>query len=219
LLFVPSGTGGLSGLPGRISDFKNNFTNLILCHTYLLSFKFVNLLPHFDIQYFDIQQFIIFFKVMLKNLIPGIFAGLLLAACGTSQNTAQKSFGTAVTADQAITYDELLPKMTAVDSMPAKVTGKVHEVCQKKGCWITIVSDQPGTPEMRVTFKDYAFFMPKDLSGKKVVIDGYAIVETTPVDVLRHYAEDAKKSQAEIDAITEPKRELAFEAAGVLILD
>ena len=84
---------------------------------------------------------------------------------------------------------------------------------------MTIVSDKPGQPDMRVTFKDYAFFMPKDLSGKKVVIDGYAIVETTPVEVLRHYAEDGGKSKAEIDAITEPKRELAFEAAGVLILE
>jgi hypothetical protein len=72
---------------------------------------------------------------------------------------------------------------------------------------------------MRVTFKDYAFFMPKDLSGKRVVVDGFARVETTSVEVLRHYAEDAKKTPAEITAITEPKREVSFEAAGVLILD
>jgi hypothetical protein len=37
--------------------------------------------------------------------------------------------------------------------------------------------------------------------------------------VLRHYAEDAGKSKAEIAAITEPKREVSFEASGVLILD
>ncbi len=100
-----------------------------------------------------------------------------------------------------------------------KVTGKVMEVCQKKGCWMTIVSDQPGQPEMRVTFKDYAFFMPKDLSGKQVVVDGYAYVETTPVDVLRHYAEDAGKPKEEIAAITTPKREISFEAFGVVIVD
>jgi hypothetical protein len=52
-----------------------------------------------------------------------------------------------------------------------------------------------------------------------VVIDGFALVEVTPVDVLRHYAEDAKKSPEEIAAIKEPKREVSFEAAGVLILD
>ena len=84
---------------------------------------------------------------------------------------------------------------------------------------MTLVSDQPGQPEMRVTFKDYAFFMPKDLAGKHVVVDGYAYVENTPVDVLRHYAEDAGKSKEEIAAITEPKREVSFEAFGVIILD
>jgi hypothetical protein len=61
--------------------------------------------------------------------------------------------------------------------------------------------------------------MPKDLSGKQVVVDGYAFIETTSVDILRHYAEDAGKSKAEIEAIKEPLRELSFEAAGVMILD
>lgn len=162
--------------------------------------------------------------MMLKNLATGFFALLLLAACNSNKNAATtpndgKHFGTLVTAKKAITYDELMVKMTNVDSMPAKVTGTVSSVCQKKGCWMTLVSAQPGKPEMRVTFKNYAFFMPKDLSGKKVVVDGFAFVETTSVADLQHYAEDAGKSKAEIAAITKPKRELAFEAAGVLILD
>jgi len=161
---------------------------------------------------------------MLKNLATGIFALLLLAACNSNKNTTTapndgKHFGTLVTAKKAMTYDELMVKMATIDSMPAKVTGTVSSVCQKKGCWMTLVSATPGKPEMRVTFKNYAFFMPKDLSGKKVVVDGFAFVETTSVADLQHYAEDAGKSKAEIAAITKPKRELAFEAAGVLILD
>jgi hypothetical protein len=164
---------------------------------------------------------------MLKNISIWLIAVNMLAACGQnhSQNVAPgaakdgKHFGTMVTADNAINFDEVHGKMAKIDSLNLKVTGKVHEVCQKKGCWMTLVSDQPGVPEMRVTFKDYAFFMPKDLSGKRVVVDGFARVETTPVDVLRHYAEDAGKTKAEIAAITEPKREVSFEAAGVLIVD
>ncbi len=166
---------------------------------------------------------------MLKNLFFCFCAALVLASCGsnaekktevsTDPSKDGKHFGALITAENAMSYDDLIGKMTSVDSMPAKITGKVSEVCQKKGCWMTIVSDQPNVPEMRVTFKDYAFFMPKDLSGKRVVCDGYAIVEVTPVDVLRHYAEDGGKSKAEIEAIKEPKRELAFEAAGVVILD
>lgn len=167
---------------------------------------------------------------MLKRLVPCLLAAVLFAACGSDQSAktdAQsanpaddgKHFGAMTDAANAITYDELIPKMATTDSLAVKVSGKVGEVCQKKGCWMTLVSDQPGQPEMRVTFKDYAFFMPKDLAGKRVVVDGYAIVEETPVDVLRHYAEDAGKSKEEIEKITEPKREVAYEAAGVVILD
>jgi hypothetical protein len=164
---------------------------------------------------------------MLKSLFFGISAAVLFTACAqkssspANSNTANdgKNFGTLVTADKAVAYDMMLAKMGNKDSMSMKVVGKVKEVCQKKGCWMTLVSDKPGYPETRVTFKDYAFFMPKDLSGKRVVVDGFARVETTSVEVLRHYAEDAKKSPAEIAAITQPKREVSFEAAGVLILD
>lgn len=164
---------------------------------------------------------------MLKKFCFILATGLVLVSCGADQNgsanaqTANdgKHFGATTTPEGAIAYDELMPKMASTDSLAIKVTGKVSEVCQKKGCWMTIVSDQPGQPEMRVTFKDYAFFMPKDLSGKHVVIDGFAFVDLTSVDDLRHYAEDAGKSKEEIAAITEPKREVAFEAAGVVILD
>ncbi|MCB0529141.1 MAG: DUF4920 domain-containing protein [Saprospiraceae bacterium] len=159
---------------------------------------------------------------MLKNLIFGFAATALFYCCGhaqTQQSGDNKHFGSAVTADGAISYDELIKQMGDADSLAIKVTGTVSEVCQKKGCWMTLVADQPGQPEMRVTFKDYAFFMPKDLSGKHVVVDGFAYVDVTPVDVLRHYAEDAGKSKEEIEQITEPKREMAYEAAGVLIVD
>ncbi len=157
---------------------------------------------------------------MLKKLMLGFCAAAFLAACGNSQPANDgKHFGNTIDAANAISYDELIGKMASTDSLAVKVTGKVSEVCQAKGCWMTLVTDQPGQPAMRVTFKDYAFFMPKDLSGKRVVVDGYALMTTTPVDVLRHYAEDAGKSKEEIEKITEPKRELAYEAAGVLILD
>jgi len=158
---------------------------------------------------------------MLKNLFLGLCASVCFTACAqnTPPNGDGKHFGAKITADQAVDYDDVMAKMAFSDSVAMKVTGKVKEVCQTKGCWMTLVSDQPGYPEMRVTFKDYAFFMPKDLSGKRVVVDGFARVETTSVEVLRHYAEDAKKSPEEIAAITQPKREVSFEASGVLVVE
>ena len=162
---------------------------------------------------------------MVKNFFLAFTAAVLLVSCGGNETTSTTAttddgthFGAAVSAENAITYEELVPKMAGTDSLAIKISGTVGEVCQKKGCWMMLVSDQPDVPEMRVTFKDYAFFMPKDLTGKRVVLDGFAFISETSVDDLRHYAEDAGKSAEEIAAITEPEREVAFEAAGVLVL-
>ena len=70
---------------------------------------------------------------------------------------------------------------------------------------------------MRVSFKDYGFFIPKDIVGKTVVMEGTAETTTTPVSELRHYAQDAGKSKEEIEKITEPEKALTFVADGVIV--
>ena len=132
----------------------------------------------------------------------------------------QKYFGEKIEEDGAITYDSMLTLIAGVDSLEAKVEGRVSSVCQTKGCWMDIVSEKDSTAEsMFVEFKDYAFFMPKDLAGKKVVILGKAFREVTSVDDLKHFAEDEGKTPEEIAKITESKEELKFLASGVKILE
>jgi hypothetical protein len=71
--------------------------------------------------------------------------------------------------------------------------------------------------EVFVKFKDYGFFVPKNAQEKEVIVNGKAFVSIESVDVLKHYAKDAGKSQAAIDSITEPKVTYSFMADGVLI--
>lgn len=139
-------------------------------------------------------------------------------ACGNQVDPNASTFGDSITKEGTITYEQLLNKLSDTDSMNTKVVGTVSEVCQAKGCWMTIVSDN-SDEVMRVQFKDYAFFVPKDISGRKVVFQGKAYKESTSVDELRHYAEDAGKSEEEIAAITEPQDSYKFMASGVLLLD
>jgi len=54
-----------------------------------------------------------------------------------------------------------------------KITGRVVEVCQEKGCWMKI--EKADGERMMVKFKDYGFFMPKNIQGKDVVFDGEAV--------------------------------------------
>lgn len=130
-----------------------------------------------------------------------------------------QTFGEAITATGAINYKELLSKMQGQDSLAIKVKGTVDEVCQAKGCWMNIVEKDSESEPMMVKFKDYGFFVPKDIAGRKVIMEGYAYRNFTSVEELRHYAEDAGKSKEEIAAITEPVEELKFLASGVLLLD
>lgn len=75
----------------------------------------------------------------------------------------------------------------------------------------------PDGQTMKITFKDYAFFVPKGMTKNYGIIEGVAKKETISVAMLRHYAQDAGKSKEEIEKITTPKTTITFEAIGVII--
>ncbi len=155
----------------------------------------------------------LFFCLMLVTIFACKNSG-----SGTEGSGDGVHFGETIDTTGMISYDTLLSKINDADSVDAKVYGKVSGVCQTKGCWMNIVSDKDTThTEMFVEFKDYGFFMPKDLAGKEVVILGKAYREITSVEDLRHYAEDEGKTPEEIAKITEPVKELKFMASGVMI--
>ena len=134
------------------------------------------------------------------------------------EEIAYASFGDKINDRNIMSTKQLTEKyksMNVGDTVTVKTTAKVINVCQAKGCWMTL--DLANGEEAMVKFKDYGFFMPKDIAGKDVIINGKAYVNEVPVDEQRHYAEDAGKSAEEIAAITEPKKTYSFEADGVLI--
>ncbi|MBK8626320.1 MAG: DUF4920 domain-containing protein [Saprospiraceae bacterium] len=152
-----------------------------------------------------------------------IFALIACKNTTTSSNDAKPEgdgvhFGEVIDTVGMISYENLLAQMAQSDSLDVKVFGKVSGVCQTKGCWMNIISDiDTSNTEMFVEFKDYGFFMPKDLAGKEVVMKGKAFREETSVEDLRHFAEDEGLTPEEIAKITEPKTELKFLASGVAI--
>ena len=128
-----------------------------------------------------------------------------------------QSIGDKISDDAAISSAELLEKYQSMkigDTLNLKFTSEVKEVCQKKGCWMKV---DLGEKEAMVRFKDYGFFMPKDITGQEIIMEGKAYIEEMSVEDQRHYAEDGGATSEEALAITEPKRTLSFEANGVLI--
>jgi hypothetical protein len=135
-------------------------------------------------------------------------------AAGTSFDVTG-AFGEAVGNGEAVTIEQMYASVGTDGIFEGIVTGEIKEVCANKGCWMTL--DLPDGREMRVTFKDYAFFVPKESKGYRVRIEGVAQQSVTDVATLKHYAADAGKSREEIDLIIEPESSVSFVASGVVI--
>ncbi len=161
----------------------------------------------------------------MKSLIytsAVLFFGLF--ACKAQQTTQStplgENIGTSITHPNPIDMATLVAQVSKQDTVKTQLKAKVEGVCQVKGCWMNLVSTQGTSNEsIFVKFKDYGFFMPLDLAGSEVIVDGIAYKEITTVEELRHYAEDEGQTPEEIAKITEPVQELKFMADGVIILD
>ena len=139
---------------------------------------------------------------------------LCLPAIALAQT--DNNYGKKVKTGKAVEVPVFLTEMEKADSTwKGVVKGTVKEVCKREGCWLRL-DDGKGN-DILVRMKDHEFTVPKDIDGKTVYVMGTAFKTTTSVKMLKHYAEDAGKTQAEIDAITQPKTEIKLEATGVKI--
>ena len=127
-------------------------------------------------------------------------------------------YGEKVNPEGAVSITDVAQKLDNGSPVgDAKIKAKIVEVCPKKGCWLKLEIDDKTTAMVKM--KDYGFFLPLAAKGKTVVIDGEVTVKTTSVAELKHYAEDAKKSKEEIDAIKEPQKEVRVLAKGIVIVE
>ena len=124
-------------------------------------------------------------------------------------------YGDIIAEEEVIPAAELVTLVQEKGTYKGKISGEIKEVCTKKGCWFAM--ELSNGESMRVTFKDYGFFIPTNSQGFPIVMEGVATFSETDVETLRHYAEDQGKSKEEVEAITAPKREITFEASGVVI--
>ena len=70
---------------------------------------------------------------------------------------------------------------------PLALTARVAKVCQKKGCFFIA---QQGSETIRVSFKDYGFFVPTDIGGREITLLGELVAHELSPEKAQHLSND-----------------------------
>ncbi|MFM7566142.1 MAG: DUF4920 domain-containing protein [Flavobacteriales bacterium] len=145
----------------------------------------------------------------------GVILALVLGGCSVAK---KMEYGlVSVDASGAITVADLVTKMSqSQEPQTVTIQAPLSAVCQNAGCWIQV--QKPDGSALMVRFKNHFTIPPSTPLGTEAIIHGKAYWDTVSVKALRHYAEDAGKTKAEIDAINKPEFKLNFEGDGIKLL-
>jgi hypothetical protein len=132
----------------------------------------------------------LFSTVIGLALTFSVFAETLRLSEPVAQDGQTETFG--------VKLDNSLPKLSMENlvtessshlAKPFQVEARIAKVCQKKGCFFIAQQDEH---ILRVSFRDYGFFIPTDSSGKTVTLAGELIQKEMSKEQLAHFKADLK---------------------------
>ena len=139
------------------------------------------------------------FRTLFVLLIMGIAPALFAA----ESNVKRLSEPVAVTANHEIfgamlpdsgtplSLKDLVKDIDKYQDQEVLLATRIAKVCQKKGCFFVA---HEGAVTARVSFKDYAYFIPTDSGGKDVVLLGTFSRKSVSKEEAEHYATDLGES-------------------------
>ena len=155
-------------------------------------------------------------------LVPAVLAGsLALPACGRAPERseapaataepvtalkplAKKKFGGEITEKTSVALDTLLKDGKKYESKTVRTEGKVSAVCKSMGCWMEL-ADANGQAHIKMA--GHSFFVPKDASGHRAVVQGTVIKASND--------ECSEEAKAQTGAVAK----IEIEATGVEFVD
>lgn len=119
--------------------------------------------------------------------------------------------GGAVPAGAGLPVSQLVAGARNYTASPVIVEGIITRECTEKGCWMQ-VAPSAEAKGMRVTFKDYAFFIPQSMVGRRARMTGITKVTTHSKSAADHLIGEGAPLQRNADGTA---TEVQFVASGV----
>jgi hypothetical protein len=134
---------------------------------------------------------------------------LTLAGCAARTPPADVYGGAPTLGTSPLTLERALSDSNVGRTLAVKA--RVAEVCRMKGCWMVLTD---GERSARVTFRDYSFFVPKDLAGKTVIAEGTLTRRLLSADEAEHLDKESGSSASSMPA---PREEWSLIATSVVV--
>lgn len=101
-------------------------------------------------------------------------------------NSTVLTRGEKLSGAESVELLKLLASPTQYEGKTVTVEAKVRKACERKGCWMELAGTDKG-PGVRVTFKDYGFFVPVDSAGQTAKVEGVVKVAVLEESRAKHY--------------------------------
>lgn len=135
---------------------------------------------------------------------------LILGSIATFAHAEQ--YGAPIKGTTPLSLDAAIKQLDTRPKADVLIESKVEAVCVVKGCWMALTGD--AVDDVRVTFKDYGFFVPSSIIGKNVLVEGTLERVAMSLDETKHYVKDAGGDPSKV---TQPRTEYRIVANGVQV--
>ena len=151
----------------------------------------------------------------MKNLLTLSLVLMAFPVLAADEKTPAPSApllrGARVPAVPTVTLAALLAAPEKQEGKDVVVEGQVRKACERKGCWMELAPDAQAAG-VRVTFKNYAFFVPTDAAGSTARVVGKVHVTEVSERDARHYRSEGATVPTGADG---KAREVQIVATGV----
>ena len=104
----------------------------------------------------------------MKRALWILVAGFLIFPSGAVAGTG---YGSGVTLEKATSVSDIFARPDAYSGKTVKVTGKVVDVCEHRGCWMDLAGDKPDET-IRVKVEDGVIVFPASARGRQATVQG-----------------------------------------------
>jgi len=163
------------------------------------------------------------FKTMHKRhalcLVPTLVLLFSIALVPAVVADEGKAYGEPLSGSDITKISVLMADAESYVGQVVRVEGLIVGVCEKRGCWMSLASDEE-FEDLRIKVDDGVIVFPIEAKGKRAVAEGeFAKIEMSLEQTVAYQKHHAEEHNEEFDpaSVTEPLTYYQIKATGAVI--